>query len=49
MEEDNRILEYYNFLLERGDLLEIYPHLSGNYEKDKKFFLKEYNKLKQYL
>lgn len=40
MTEDARCLLQYNSLLERGELKDMFPNLSGDWVKDKKKFTK---------
>lgn len=43
----DRFRDLYNYLLESGELLERFPKFKGEWEKDKKAFIKEQRELEE--
>lgn len=45
--EERQMHNLYNSMLESGELLEVFPTLTGKWEKDKKSFIREQEELEK--
>lgn len=43
MKEVKQIKKEYDLMLKNGDLLEMFPHATGVWDKDKDFFIQMFN------